>query len=67
MAAVLLFLWYMIPQLQDKKENIGVLGTGHKVQEGVGWKKGGGGPSFSCMKNGVGQEKSCNTLGVGHE
>ena len=28
------------------------LGTGHKVQEGVGWKKSGGGPSFSCMKKG---------------
>ena len=43
------------------------LGTGHKLQVGVGWKKSGGGPSFSCMKKGVGQEKSYNTLGVGHE
>ena len=42
-------------------------GTGHKVQEGVGWKKSGGGPSFSCMKKVVGQKESCNTLGVGHE
>ena len=30
----------------------------------MGWKTSGGGPSFSCMKKGVGQEKSCNTLGV---
>ena len=28
------------------------LGTGHKVQEGVGWKKSGGGPSFLCTKKG---------------
>ena len=30
---------------------------------GGGLEKSGGGPSLSCMKNGVGQEKSCNTLG----
>ena len=42
-----------------------VLGTGHKVQEGVGWKKSGGGPSFLCTKKKGGSRNIMQYIGGG--
>ena len=58
MELVLYFLWKVL-SISNK------LGTGHKVQGGVGWKKGGVGHCFHACKKGWASKNHASLKGWG--